>query len=432
MTGNEFLMCAHKGCRQGRKTNHCMESPRVTTGFQAIKSVAQGRDFRVLWLAVMCSQIGLGMQQVLLGWVMLSLTSTQSMVGMVFAMRSFPNLLVGFAAGAVTDHLDRRSIMRLAGSGLLLTALILALLLFMERLHVWHLLLGAGMLGFFQSFDITARQVYVYDLLGAAQATQGIALTSLAQRCGGVVGSLIAGIVLEWWGAGAAFLVMSSCSGLGVGLLGLLQHRGVAAPTEREPLGHNLRAYVQELRRNHAMRSLMISTALAETLGFSSQVVLPILVKEELHAGAASLGVLTAFRFFGGMIGVGLLTMFGNIRRRGRVLWIILLLFGGCEMFLSRAPTFWIAALCVTCLYIMAAATDVLHHTLLQFSVANEQRGRAMGSWVVGIGTAPLGHLEIGYLAGLAGVRAALLINGAGLIVGALVLAWTLPQWRRL
>src|SRR5207245_5869032 len=69
--------------------------------------------FPVLWGATLCSQIGAGMQQVLLGWLVLSLTDSSSMVGVLFAVRSLPNVLVGFAAGAITDRLDRRILLRL-------------------------------------------------------------------------------------------------------------------------------------------------------------------------------------------------------------------------------------------------------------------------------------------------------------------------------
>jgi len=80
----------------------------------------------------------------------------------------------------------------------------------------------------------------------------------------------------------------------------------------------------------------------------------------------------------------------------------------------------------------MAAATDILHMVLLQYSVANEQRGRAIGAWVVGCGTGPVGHLEIGYVAAIAGARLALLCNGLALIVLAGVMALGLPRLRRL
>jgi MFS family permease len=105
------------------------------------------------------------------------------------------------------------------------------------------------------------------------------------------------------------------------------------------------------------------------------------------------------------------------MRHRGALLLATLVFFGAGQVVLAHAPYFWLAVVCVMFINIMAAAADILHMALLQHSVANEQRGRAMGAWVVGIGTAPVGHLEIGYLAGVAGARLALLFNGVALMV---------------
>ena len=55
-----------------------------------------------------------------------------------------------------------------------------------------------------------------------------------------------------------------------------------------------------------------------------------------------------------------------------------------------------------------------------------------MGSWIVGIGTAPVGHLQIGYLAEATNARIALLVNGVTLAVLALTLGVLLPRLRRL
>jgi heme exporter protein D len=180
------------------------------------------------------------------------------------------------------------------------------------------------------------------------------------------------------------------------------------------------------------MRSLLVSTATTEILGFSHQVMLPILAKEVLQVGAAGLGVLTAFRFIGGMLGVGLLTVCGGMRRQGILLLGMLGLFGSGLILLAYASYFWLAVGCVTFVSVMAAVADTLHQTLLQSNVPNEQRGRAMGSWLVGVGTAPIGHLEIGYLAGFTSARFALSAHGLALILLALLLAILLPRLRRL
>ena len=90
------------------------------------------------------------------------------------------------------------------------------------------------------------------------------------------------------------------------------------------------------------------------------------------------------------------------------------------------------ALLFVTMTNMMAAASDVLHQSLLQLSVPNQQRGRAMGSWVVGNGFAPLGQLQIGQISEITGSRVALLVNGSALIIAAMVMGLVLPRLRRL
>ena len=142
--------------------------------------------------------------------------------------------------------------------------------------------------------------------------------------------------------------------------------------------------------------------------------------------------MLTAFRFLGGALGVVIIAALGGIQRRGLLLLAILAMFGVSQMLLSRAPGFEIALLLVMLVNSMGSATDILHHTLLQLSVPNEQRGRAMGSWIMGTGMAPVGHLEIGYVATVASARIALLTNGIALAALAVLMLLAMPRIRRL
>lgn len=389
-------------------------------------------DFRVLWLSTVSNQLGQGMQQVILGWLVFDMTGSGGMVGAVFAARSAPNLIVGFVAGAATDRLDRRTIMRLAVIGMMLVALSLAALAFTDRLAIWHLILFTLVLGTMQAFYMTARQVYAYDIVGATGAINGIALISLAQRIGGMFGALLAGGVLHWWGSGTAFVVMATGYAMGVLALHALRSAGESAPESREPILQNVANYFKTIKTNRVMLSLMVSTAGAETLGFSHQVMLPILANEVLNVGSFGLGVLTAFRFLGGAMGVFALAALGAIKRRGMLLLVVLALFGASVMLLSQSNSFWMTVVVVTLVNVMASAADIIHHALLQQSVPNEQRGRAMGSWVVGVGTAPAGQLEIGYLAGVAGARIALLTNGIALVILPFLMLIFLPRLRKL
>ena len=389
-------------------------------------------DFRVLWISTVANQLGWGMQQVLLGWLVFDMTGSAGMVGAVFAARSAPNLVVGLVAGSITDRFDRRLIMRISCAAMLLLSTVASWLLYSEDLSIVLLLAAAFLLGGAQAFYMTSRQVYVYDIVGGSRAINGIALVSLAQWVGGILGSLVTGGLIAWQGPAAAFLVMGITYGVGVAIMFRLRHAGSAAPVSREPIFENLVNYFRALKNNRVMLSLIISTAGAEILGFSHQVMLPILAREVLGVGAFGLGLLTAFRFLGSAIGVFTVAAMERFQRKGMLLLCIIGTFGVGEILLGQSPYFWVAVICVMFINLLASATDILHHTLLQLSVSNEQRGRAMGSWIFGIGTAPVGQLEVGYLAGQTNARIALLVNGAALIVLAAVMGVLMPRLRRL
>jgi hypothetical protein len=72
----------------------------------------------------------------------------------------------------------------------------------------------------------------------------------------------------------------------------------------------------------------------------------------------------------------------------------------------------------------------LLQQTLLQLAVTEDQRGRAVGVWVLGIGSAPIGHLEMGTLVAALGAPSALLINGLVVVACAIVLLTTAPLFR--
>ena len=395
-------------------------------------------DFRTLWLSTVANQLGWGMQQVLLGWLVLDLTGSAGMVGVIYAVRSLPNLVVGLAAGAITDRFDRRRIMRYSCAAMFTLSLLMAWVLLDARfaaagaLLLGLLLAATFLMGVAQAFYMTARQVYVYDIVGQRRAVNGIALVSLAQWTGGIFGSLITGGLIAWQGPAAAFLVMGLTYLAGLTVMHWLRQAGAAAPRVREPLLENLLNYFRALKNNRVMLSLIISTAGAEILGFSHQVMLPLLAVEVLGVGPAGLGLLTAFRFLGSALGVFAVVGLERLRRRGLLLLTIIALFGLGQIMLSQSPTFWVAVIFVVFINLMASATDILHHALMQFSVSNQERGRAMGSWIIGIGAAPLGQMEGGYLAEATNARVALLVNGAALIALAVIMGAVLPRLRRL
>jgi hypothetical protein len=179
---------------------------------------------------------------------------------------------------------------------------------------------------------------------------------------------------------------------------------------------------------------LMMLTAGAEVLGFAHQAVLPSLARDVLHTGPEGLGVLNAARSVGGIL--ALLASLRGLTAGGGALFVaVLVSFGGSLIALGVAPYvvgFAGVALLVLLANAAGALADLLAQSLLQLRVPAHLRGRAGGAWVVAIGLAPLGQLQIGALASLFGVGAALGASGLGLVALAGATALLYPRLRAL
>ena len=159
---------------------------------------------------------------------------------------------------------------------------------------------------------------------------------------------------------------------------------------------------------------------------------LPVFAKEVLHVGPAGLGYLTAVRQAGGLLGLVLLANLWDYRRKGLLMFILAIAFGAGLMAFSVSSALGYFIVVLAAVNACAMSVDTLYKTLMQSNVPDNQRGRAMGSWVVSIGVAPVGHIGVGALGAALGAQGALLVNGAALAGISLAAAIGLPKIRRL
>jgi MFS family permease len=66
------------------------------------------RIFRLLWLAVLVSNIGTWMQTVGAQWLLVGLPNAAALVSLVQTADTLPDVLLAFPAGALADAFDRR------------------------------------------------------------------------------------------------------------------------------------------------------------------------------------------------------------------------------------------------------------------------------------------------------------------------------------
>ena len=390
------------------------------------------RDYRLLWIATVFQSVGMGMEHVALGWLVLELTDSPFMVGVASAARMAPFFFLGIVSGAVADRVERRMFLRLLALAGVIISGITALVLFQDTGQVWPIILLAMGMGCVWAFTMTMRQAYTFDIVGPEAALNGLALTSLSQRVGGVLGALIAGLIIAWAGVAGQYVAIAVTYTFGGVVLMLTRSSGQAAVAEPQSVWQNLKGTFHILSTNRILLILMILAAVTEVLGFTHQTLIPVFARDELGLGSAGFGMMSAVRQAGGLFGLMMLANMGGFQRKGLLMFVLAAGFGLGEMafWLTNSVFTFVAVLLV--LNACASGVDTLYKTLMQSNVPNEQRGRAMGSWVVSIGVAPVGHLSLGAIAGVLGAPGALLINGSLLLGVSIATALGLPNIRRL
>ncbi|MCS5655913.1 MAG: MFS transporter [SAR202 cluster bacterium] len=390
------------------------------------------RDFRLFWASTFFYSVGTGMEHVAVGWLVFDITGSAFMVGVAAAARMAPLFFLGILSGAMADWLERRLFLLFSALGGVAVAAIMAMLLLSGDPPVWAVVVLVAAGGCVLAFTLTTRNAYTYDIVGSEHALNGLSLNQMAMQVGGIAGALASGALIELVGPGWQYLGVGG-SYLGSALILLVIGRSArTAEPQREPVLRNLVGYIRFLRENRVIMALMCLTSITEVLGFSHMTMLPVFAKEVLHVGPAGLGYLTAVRQAGGLLGLALLANLRDYRRKGLLMFIIATAFGiGLMGFsLSTALVYFIVVLAAV--NACAMSVDTLYKTLMQSNVPDEQRGRAMGSWVLSIGVAPVGHLGVGGLATALGAQGALLVNGAMLAGVSLAAAIGLPKIRRL
>ena len=372
---------------------------------------------------------------VVLGWLALELTSSPFLVGVALGMRALPLFFVGAPAGVLADRFPRHRLLMLTGAGQALTASALGALTLAGRVRFAHLLLLTLVAGVIRGVEWAARQSYTHDVVGPKELINALALLGVAMRAGWLVGSLGAGMLIAHFGSGVAYVAVAV--GYLAGAAALLP---ASAPTgiRRAAAGslwHGVVGFVTAMRTDRILPILMLLTACAEILGFSHQALLPSMARDVLRVGPEGLGTMNAARAVGGILGLFAVGARGQVRGGGTRFLVVLLAFGASLVTLGAAPRvvgYAGVVIVLVAVNALGAVSDLLSQSLMQLSVPERLRGRAGGAWVVAIGLAPLGQLQIGALASLFGVGIALGASGLALTALAGAAALTFPRVRRI
>ena len=353
----------------------------------------------------------------LFGLAVYEASGSTAWVGLSLALYFGPNLFVGAIAGTIADSFDRARVLRFVETALGVNLFVIGITFLIGLASLPVILVLTLVSGVFRAAYNPARSSYAFDLAGAERIVSALGTLNISVRVGQLVGALVAGWAASEVGIGAAYLMLSSAHVLALASFGRQRAGAATAHTGRRSMRSGLGEFFRELATNRPLLILFSVTGAVEVFGFSFLTALPDLAVDRLGLDAAGLGILHASRSAGGIIGGIVMAMAGPSRRLG-VVWLAMIAAFGLEvMALGLAPALPVAVVVTVTIAFCAVASDVLTQSMMQLAVPSALRGRAMGAWQVAVGFSPIGHLEMGLLAGAVGTAGALLLNGAALVL---------------
>ena len=366
------------------------------------------------------------MQFLVMGWLVLELTSSSSLLGLVIFLYGAPNFAMLLFGGLIADRLDRRRLLMATQAAAGIVVLLLAAAVFTGRAAMPHVYVTALVLGVIQGLEMPGRMAVVADLVPREDIMNAVALNSAVMNTGRIVGPAVAGAVIDLVGMDAAALFNGSCYLLSFLLMSRIQPRSRPRADGEGSPGRELAEGLRYFASTPIVFTI-IGIGFAYGMFASPYLqVMPAFARQVLDADAGQVGLLIAAAGVGSLTGNVVLASLGDYRYRNRLMIGTLVMFPAMLLAFAWSPWFWLSCAILVFVGMASMSYVALGTTVLQLTVPAALLGRVMGFWTIGAAFIYVGALPMGVVADWSTWPIAVTV-GAGLF--GLTVLW-LGIWR--
>jgi len=380
------------------------------------------RDFATLLVSQSVSAGGDAVSATALPLLVLALTGSGLAMGIVGAVSTGADFVMGTIAGALADRGDRKRMMFLADLG---RAIFTALIPLCDLVHgptMAVIVLVSAPLAILRAFFRAGYLAAMPNLVGRSQLARGNGILETAFSASFIVGPAIAGLLVAVIGPGPT-LALDAAS-FAVSSLGLfLIRRDLKAPTDRAAsrIVDDIREGVVYVARHPVLRTVILLFATTSAVLAPVAAAMTFRIVRDLGQSPAAFGLALTGLGVGTLLGALFATRLGHGTNVARVLVVAVLVMGG-PMIAAAAIGSVPAIVGLTALSGAGeAALVVVYVSVRAANSPDELVGRiASTARVMALGLMPIGSLIGGVLIDTVGGTGTLAILGASMCLLAL------------
>jgi MFS family permease len=407
----------------------------TTSGSQRLLqalSALRHRNYRLYWYGQLASVLAQNMEGVAQSWLVLELTDSPLLLGLTGLTYAAPTIALTRLGGVIADRADRRRIMILSQGVAAAMFFMLATLIVIERVALWHVMGLAFLSGCFRAFDRPSRMALLPQMVPREDIPNAVAVGGTIWQLNRLIGPAAAGMLIYWLGIGPTYYFCFLASLVAVCLwLGI---RFTASPTAPSTGGvvEHMAEGLNFIRKNEVFYVFIGMTFFNSVFGMSYSILMPVFARSVLDVGSKGFGFLQSAGGAGALVGVLLVAWFSHARGKGRQAIFGAIAFGLLLIAFAFSVSFPLSLLLALALGVSSQFYMTIISAILQMNLPNELRGRVMGIYGLTWDLMPIGGMIAGAIAEFAGAPMAVGVGGfmvAGMALAVMVFR---PNIRRL
>ena len=381
--------------------------------------------YRLLWAGSLTSFAALQMTQVARPWLAYELSDSALVLGVIAAFQGIPMLIAAPLGGLAADRLSKRLVLYASTGVLMATAMVMAVIVWLDWVQVWHLAVLSLIHGLTVPFNQPVRQSFIPLLVPRSQAANALALNASGRNLNQILGPALAGILL----AIDPPICFAVIAGLHVVTIVLSLRLPLGAPSrksDRSP-GKDLVYGMRYIWADTTLRTLVILALAAVTLGFPYQQLLTVFQQDVFHVGPTGLGFMVSALGLGALTSSLVVASFSRLTYRGFPQLIAGIAFGVALIGFAQSPSIWFALPMLFTTGFTSQAYTTMNSTLMLMNAEEEFYGRVASVNMMTRSAMPIVVLPFGALVDAFGAPATVSVAGAALAVTIVVIGLIKP-----
>ena len=357
-----------------------------------LELLRRNRDFRLVWLGQVVSQLGDWLNTIAIYTLVLRLTgSSGGAVGLVLVARFLPSVVLGPLAGVVADRFSRRRVM--IWSDVLRAVVVLGFLLVRRPEDLWLVYaLTVAQLALSTFFE-PARTAAIPSIVAERELVAANAISSVTWSAMLTLGAAVGGEITTWFGVRASFVADSLTYVLSALLIASVRLPPRPARERRRltlaralGLADTLEGMRYVWRRPRVLALLLVKPAWG--VGGGILALLAVFGERVFPVGgstARGISILYAARGIGTAVGPFVARRFaGQTRARmQRAIGLSFLVGGAFYIWFGLSANFFVALLVLATAHAGGSVLWMFSTVLLQQTVEDDFRGRVFAAEIM-------------------------------------------------